>query len=106
MTYTPTVTVSYGGPYSNEVELIAGTLKINPSFSNWDALFPNPTGISAGAVRWINANENPATVADTAVDDAPGPVTSGDPQTTVDPVQVMATENPLPYPKSFADGSA
>lgn len=95
MTYTPTVTVNNGGPYSGEVELIQATLKQTPGYSTWDLIFPN--GISQGAVDWINSNENPATFRETAVDDAAGPSTSADPQTTVDPVQQMATENPRPY---------
>lgn len=99
MTYTPTVTVSYGGPYEAEVELIQSTLQQNPSFTNWDSIFPNPAGISQGAVDWINSGENPLTFKQTAVDDTPGPSTEGATGATQQqPVaEQMWNETPRPY---------
>ena len=95
MTYTPGVTVNNGGPYSAEVELIASTLLATPGFTAWDTIFPG--GLSQGAVGWINANENPAVFSQTSIDDTAGPVTSADPQTTVDPVTAMSEEAQRPY---------
>lgn len=95
MTYSPGVTVNNGGPYEGEVELVQATIKTTPGYSTWDTIFPG--GISQGAVDWINANENPAVDPETKADDVAGPTNSADPQTTIDPVQAMASENPRPY---------
>lgn len=95
MTYTPGVAVNNGGPYSYEIDAIQQTLVATPGYSTWDNIFP--TGISQGAVTWINSNENPATDPQTAQDDTNGPFTSADPQTTVDPVTAMSQEAQRPY---------